>query len=161
MATSSQTRSKRVPLGDRTNENETAPVRTDGVSPRKRRATWKASAGAFSLNTAEFGAGLESVGDDLEKRIVQAVAAACRKALQGLQNEITELKESRVKDSEAIQELKSTVKEQKELILRLGTSIEATKAVPLPTPLTYAAVAATQAVTTPVKARTNGPLRER
>jgi hypothetical protein len=72
------------------------------VSPRKRRATWKASAGAFLLNTAEVGAGLESVGDDLEKRIVQAVAAACGKALQGLQNEIIELKESRAKDSEAI-----------------------------------------------------------
>jgi hypothetical protein len=159
MATSSQTRSKRVPLGDRTNENETAPVRPDGVSPRKRRATWKASAGAFSLNTTEFGAGLKGVSGDLEKRIVQAVAAACGKALQGLQNEITELKEARAKDSEAIQELKSTVKEQKKLILRLGASIEATKAVPLPTLLTYAAAATTLAGTTPVKARANSPLR--
>jgi hypothetical protein len=32
----------------------------------------------------EFRAGLESVSSDLEKRIVQAVAAACGKALQGL-----------------------------------------------------------------------------
>jgi hypothetical protein len=119
-------------------------VKPDGVSPRKRRASWKASAGAFSLNTTEFGAGLEGVGSDLEKRIVQAVAAACGKALQGLQNEITKLK--------------STVEEQKELILRLGASIEATKAVPLPIPLTYAAAAATQAGTTAVKARANGPL---
>jgi hypothetical protein len=92
MATSSQTRSKKVPLGDRTDENETVPVRSGGVSLRKQRATWKASAGAFSLNTAGFGAGLEGAGNDLEKRIVQAVAAACGKALQGLQNEITELK---------------------------------------------------------------------
>jgi hypothetical protein len=54
------------------------------------------------LNTTEFGAGLEGVGGYLEKRIVQAVAAACGKALQGLQNKITELKETRAKDSKAI-----------------------------------------------------------
>jgi hypothetical protein len=51
------------------------------------------------------------------------------------------------------------VEEQKELILYLGASIEATKAVLLPTPLTYAAAAATLAGTTPVKARANSPLR--
>jgi hypothetical protein len=102
MATSSQTRSKRVPLGDRTNENETAPVRPDRVSLRKRRAIWKALAGAFLLNTTEFRAGLKGVSGDLEKRIVQAVAAACGKALQRLQNEITELKKIRVKNSKAI-----------------------------------------------------------
>jgi hypothetical protein len=112
MATGYGTRSKRVPLGDKTNENETVSTKPlGGISPRKRPATEKATAGAFSLDTAGFGTGLGGLGSDLEKRIVQAVASACGKALQGLQNEIAELKEARAKDSEAIQELKSAVEE--------------------------------------------------
>jgi hypothetical protein len=35
----------------------------------------------FLLNTAEFRAGLKGVSNDLKKRIVQAVVAACEKAL--------------------------------------------------------------------------------
>jgi hypothetical protein len=43
--------------------------------------TWKASADAFSLNMTEFGAGLKGISSNLEKRIVQTVVAACKKAL--------------------------------------------------------------------------------
>jgi hypothetical protein len=55
-----------------------------------------------SFSDCVLRAGLEGVSSDIEKRIVQAVAAACGKALQGLQNEITELKKTRAKDSKAI-----------------------------------------------------------
>jgi hypothetical protein len=62
---------------------------------RRRKPTEKAMEGAFTTDSALLRAGLEDLGNEMERRIVQSMTAACRDGLKGLQKEIQALREDR------------------------------------------------------------------